>query len=174
MERLVVLWHDEHPQPGAEDWSEVAADWNEVVLATMRVGTFALVLPKHPSINRFLEGTALFRDMKNAFNEKYFRELYEATEDLREMALINPRVLAPPTFDRAAGSGELSLDAPKKYLERSHRAHRLRPSLKASKRQGPVEAREAATCTSPSCPPSQFFPPCKLSLPACRAPSALS
>lgn len=67
-------------------------DWNNLILITRRVHSMAMVFPQHPAIDKLAKATQ-FNSIETAL-EEWRRTLYlEAVLDMRDMAVLDPKIL---------------------------------------------------------------------------------
>jgi hypothetical protein len=66
--------------------------WNDLMFLTRRVYTMAMVFPKHPAIDKLVEATN-FRTPADALEEGRRKRFFDAVQDMREMAVLDPSVL---------------------------------------------------------------------------------
>ncbi|MGC2150916.1 MAG: hypothetical protein WA618_02655 [Terriglobales bacterium] len=70
-----------------------ASDWNNLMYQIKRAHSMAMVFPKHDAINNLLQATGTFSNPADAFLPWRNPMLFDAVEDLRELAFLDPSIL---------------------------------------------------------------------------------
>jgi hypothetical protein len=68
------------------------ADWNSLMLLIRRVHSMAMVFPEHPAIDK-LAKAASFKTPADALEEWRLKLLFDAVQDMRDMAVLDPSIL---------------------------------------------------------------------------------
>jgi len=71
---------------------EHAADWNELMFLIRRVHSMAMVFPQHPAIDKLVKATT-FNTPEDAFQDGRLKLFFDAVQDMREMAVLDPSIL---------------------------------------------------------------------------------
>jgi len=69
-----------------------AANWNELMFLIRRVHSMAMVFPKHNAIDKLVTATT-FNTPEDAFQDERLKLLFDAVQDMREMAVLDPSIL---------------------------------------------------------------------------------
>ncbi len=78
--------------PNQEQNPDHFEDWGNLMFVTRRVHSMAMVFPKHPAIDKLVKATD-FSTTANAFEEWRLKLYLEAVQDMRDMAVLDPRIL---------------------------------------------------------------------------------
>jgi hypothetical protein len=70
-----------------------ASDWNSLMYLIKRAHSMAVVFPKHSAIDKLLQATSAFNNPADAFLPWRKPLFFEAVQDLRDMAKLDPSVL---------------------------------------------------------------------------------
>jgi len=66
--------------------------WNNLMFLIRRVHSMAMVFPKHPAIDKLAKATS-FNTPAGALEEWRLKLLFEAVQDMQEMAVLDPSIL---------------------------------------------------------------------------------
>jgi hypothetical protein len=75
------------------DWSPAQTeDWDNLMFLIRRVHSMAMVFPKHPAIDKLVKAT-MFNTPEGVFEEWRRKLFFDAVEDMRKMAVLDPSIL---------------------------------------------------------------------------------
>jgi hypothetical protein len=67
-------------------------DWNSLMLLIRSVHSMAMVFPKHPAIDKLAKATSV-KTPADALEEWRLKLLFDAVQDMRDMAVLDPSIL---------------------------------------------------------------------------------
>ena len=68
-------------------------DWNNFLLRLRQLHATAVVFPKNAATDKLFSSTAVFKNRAEAFSKNRLAHIFDAAEELRQKALVNPTIL---------------------------------------------------------------------------------